>query len=428
MKDRWCQKTCCDRHGPPDWFARVGVPQCIDVNGYHVTERIDKDGNVEVQLEGGKAGAGKAANATNAKPSLEGVWRVAAATNGPNKPRQMLLFYEKFFYLMQDEKPIVVGEFRVGAGDKAIRTFDFDASMPEKRQYKGIHEFSTDGRRLTLAFSRESRPTDFVKTIGDVLVIEAERVDVRDLIKFSNDPDNYADIAVISAYQSMKMGLAPADPNHPAAVQAQTSVQMSRSKLNLKTIGLAFHNFHDAYKMFPASSGTTVSVKDRDRDHPPHSWRVAILPFIGELKLYEEYRLNEPWDSEHNKQLLHKMPKTYRHPSAPDGTTTRSYIGVVGERAALGKTTGRRMRDMTDGTSNTLLVLEVKTSIPWTKPEDLTMGTGNGFLEDVEIPGLDSERLLYGMADGSVREMKPIDMEELRKLITIDGGETVRRP
>ena len=225
--------------------------------------------------------------------------------------------------------------------------------------------------------------------------------------------------------------LTPPDSSHPAAVQAQTSVQMSRSKLNLKTIGLAFHNFHDAYKMFPASSGTTgttVSVKDRDRDHPPHSWRVASLPFIGELKLYEEYRRNEPWDSEHNKQLLHKMPKTYRHPSAPDGTTTRSYIGVVGERAALGKTTGRRMRDMTDGTSNTLLVLEVKTSIPWTKPEDLTMGTGNGFLEDLEIPGLESERLLYGMADGSVREMKPIDMEELRKLITIDGGETVRRP
>jgi hypothetical protein len=399
---------------------------------------IDKDGNVEVQLDGGqagtgKAGAGKATGATNEKPSLEGVWRVAATTDGQKTPRQMLLFYEKFFYLMQDEKPLVVGEFRVGAGDKAIQTFDVDASIPEKQQFKGIREFSDGGRRLKLAIARELRPNDFGKSSGnDVLVIVAERVDVpsdaADLIKFSNDPDNYADIAVISAYQSMKMGLAPADPNHPAAIQARTSVQTSRSKLNLKTIGIAFHNFHDAYKIFPASSGTAVGVKDRDRDHPPHSWRVAILPFIGEADLYQQYRLNEPWDSEHNKQLLHKMPKAYRHPSAPDGTTTTSYVGVVGEHAALGKTTGRRLRDMTDGTSNTLLVLEAKTSIPWTKPEDLPMGTGNVFLEDLEIPGLDSERLLYGMADGSVWEMKPSDREELRKLITIDGGETVRRP
>src|SRR5262249_19374530 len=38
------------------------------------------------------------------------------------------------------------------------------------------------------------------------------------------------------------------------------------------------------------------------------SWRVHLLPFLGEDKLYKEFRLNEPWDSDHNKKLLSRMP------------------------------------------------------------------------------------------------------------------------
>src|SRR5262245_39481877 len=73
-------------------------------------------------------------------------------------------------------------------------------------------------------------------------------------------------------------------------------LQRPRSSNNLKEIGLALHNYHAAHNHFPPAA-----ICDKD-GQPLLSWRVAILPYIEQANLYRQFKLDEPWDSEHNKQ------------------------------------------------------------------------------------------------------------------------------
>src|SRR4051794_35047430 len=79
-------------------------------------------------------------------------------------------------------------------------------------------------------------------------------------------------------------------------------------RINLRQIGLAMHNYHDRHGQFPA-----IAVFD-DRGRPLLSWRVTVLPFMGQGPLYQKFRLNEPWDSPHNKALLGEMPMEFACP------------------------------------------------------------------------------------------------------------------
>jgi hypothetical protein len=135
---------------------------------------------------------------------------------------------------------------------------------------------------------------------------------------------------------------------------------------SLKQIGLAMHNYHDTYGSFPATAIYDKAGK------PLLSWRVQILPFIEQDQLYKLFHLDEPWDSEHNKKLLEKMPALY----APiRGQTKEPYVtyyqGFVGPGAFFEGKKGIRIASITDGTSNTIAIVEANTTVPWTKPDDL---------------------------------------------------------
>ena len=80
---------------------------------------------------------------------------------------------------------------------------------------------------------------------------------------------------------------------------------------NLHQIGLALHTYHDVHGSFPAQANYDSQGK------PLLSWRVHILPYLGEETLYKEFHLQESWDSEHNRSLLARMPAFYRCPSLP---------------------------------------------------------------------------------------------------------------
>ena len=85
---------------------------------------------------------------------------------------------------------------------------------------------------------------------------------------------------------------------------------------NLKQLALGIHNFHSAYRKLPAA-------RTDENGQPLLSWRVAILPFIEQQALYEQFHLDEPWDSEHNLKLIDQMPATFTDPSLmlPPGMT-----------------------------------------------------------------------------------------------------------
>ncbi|MCA9132255.1 MAG: DUF1559 domain-containing protein [Planctomycetales bacterium] len=203
----------------------------------------------------------------------------------------------------------------------------------------------------------------------------------------------------------------------PAVQAARTAARRAHSSNNLKQIGLAMHNFHDAYSAFPAAAGVD------DDGRPLLSWRVAILPFIEQQQLYDKFHMDEPWDSEHNIQLLQEMPTTFLHPDRKTQPGHTVYQAVISDHSLLRRTEPTSLRDITDGTSNTIMVLETTpdAAVPWTAPEDYEV--------DEDNPG--AQLFLRGITqavfgDGSVHVLsESVEPSLLRALYTRAGGERV---
>jgi hypothetical protein len=256
------------------------------------------------------------------------------------------------------------------------------------------------------------------------------------------------------------------------------------------------HNYHDTFGFFPASA---IYSKD---GKPLLSWRVALLPFLNHDNLYKQFHLDEPWDSEHNKKLLDKMPDIFRVPGQKDksGTYYQVFVGEstmfeqlkggarggagagggaggpgtsapagggssagapggenndsgagssaqstepgsapgkarrvrplatggaagVGEQPAGTQSRGVRIADIVDGTSNTIMIIEGGSTVPWTKPEDLP------YVPLGKLPALGGpfkDCIHVALADGSVHSFKK-DFDEtiMRAAITRNGGEVV---
>ncbi len=141
---------------------------------------------------------------------------------------------------------------------------------------------------------------------------------------------------------------------------------------NLKRIGIALQNYHGRYGSFPPACVTG------DDGRPKHSWRVLILPFLGEQALYDAYDFREPWNGPRNRQLAARMPAVFRCPGEDRETCRRPgdrtrYLAVVGPHAAWLGSAGRRASDFVDRPSETVLVLEAGVpGVIWLEPCDLT--------------------------------------------------------
>lgn len=205
---------------------------------------------------------------------------------------------------------------------------------------------------------------------------------------------------------------------NPAA-QAQTSIN------NLKEIGIGLQNFHDVYKKFPAQASPGRDGK------PLLSWRVAILPFVGGRGLYDQFHRDEPWDSEHNRKLIVQMPPVYAAPALPadmraKGMTT--YLAPVGTGTIFGGTEGTSFATITDGTSNTIIVVEAAPAkaVIWTKPDDLAIDPKD---PRAGLTGQPSRGFHALMADGSVhRLVDSIDPQMLLRLFQRNDGQPVSIP
>ncbi|MBM4090555.1 MAG: DUF1559 domain-containing protein [Planctomycetes bacterium] len=198
----------------------------------------------------------------------------------------------------------------------------------------------------------------------------------------------------------------------------------NRSINNMKQIALGLHNYHDVYRGFPASAGPRPG--DRKPGQPPVSWRVLILPYVEQAALYDQYRFDEPWDSEHNKKLAATMPAVFKAPgSKAVGEGKTNYLAVVGDQYAFAKEKGRRIAEFPDGTSNTIMVVEVsdERAVPWTKPEDFTPDEKD---PSAGLIGLRAGRFLACLTDGSVQAIPGgLDAATYKALFTRAGGEPV---
>ena len=109
---------------------------------------------------------------------------------------------------------------------------------------------------------------------------------------------------------------------------------------------------------------------------PTLSWRVALLPYLGEETLYRQFHQDEPWDSPHNKALAARMPAVFETPVSPAPPGQTRIRGFAGKGTIFDGQKGVRFADIWDGTSNTLLVAIADEATPWTKPGELLFVEG----------------------------------------------------
>ena len=175
------------------------------------------------------------------------------------------------------------------------------------------------------------------------------------------------------------------------------TTQRGQSTNNMKRIGLAIHEYMAANGHFPPAY---VAGKD---GKPLLSWRVLILPYLGEGELLKQFHLDEPWESPHNKPLIARVPAVYKNPNSTVSDQGKTnYLTIRGKDTVFPGRRGTSLMEITDGTSSTIMTVEASdaNAVIWTKPDD--------FDDDQRDPvrglvGLWPDGFLVGLADGSVR-------------------------
>jgi RNA polymerase sigma factor (sigma-70 family) len=354
---------------------------------------------------GGKSAAAKAGgNPTPLNPSPDdrqtagektavvGGWKLESfimdgkePPEGQHRGLDHIYFAKDKGYFIDKGKPVLAFKYATDSSEKPAHIDLTAEGKPDT--LKGI--FELNGDTLKLSFSdggpRAGRPAEFESKSGSRIVA----------ITLKRDGS-----------------LKEPDEKEAAKWSHEAGARMI-SENNLKQLGLAMHNFLSTYNTFPAHA-----IYNKD-GKPLLSWRVAILPYIDQNELYKEFHLDEPWDSEHNKKLLDKMPKVY----GEKGTETH-YRVFVGKGAIFEGKEGIKIQDITDGTSNTILIVEGPDTVPWSKPADYEYDASK------ELPKLGGKPFENGIhacfADGAVRLLpNKITEKTLRALITRNGGEIV---
>ncbi|GAB5443053.1 MAG: hypothetical protein Fues2KO_34020 [Fuerstiella sp.] len=227
----------------------------------------------------------------------------------------------------------------------------------------------------------------------------------------------------------------------PAVQQAREAARRTHSQFNLKQLALAMHNYHDVYGHFPAGT-------EQDTNLPPEkrlSFFYALLPFVEQQALYQqiEDKRKAAWDSAVNEQSVSLTIPTLQNPGAGNvASATAHYAGVAGvgkdapelplghERAGIfGYDRKTRIRDITDGTSNTMMITEsTNTDVPWAAGGQTMIS----LTQEPYINGPDGMGGPYrggcnvSFADGSVRFLSEFtDPEVVRALATMSGAEVV---
>lgn len=228
----------------------------------------------------------------------------------------------------------------------------------------------------------------------------------------------------------------------PAVQKVREAANRMQSMNNLNQLALALHNFHDDNQCLPPPVVYSADGK------PLYSWRVLLLPYLGEQALLERFQLDEPWDSPNNRALLSQMPLVFADlelGSPTEGMTT--YKGLVGKGMIFEHDPDAKLEqfmlkgfdkpfyrrgpkitftDITDGTSNTLLLVQAEPPVEWTRPDDVQVRA------DQPFPALGLARrphILVVFADGSARDLRTgINEATLRGLASRAGGEVVTLP
>jgi Protein of unknown function (DUF1559) len=230
----------------------------------------------------------------------------------------------------------------------------------------------------------------------------------------------------------------------PAIQAARNSAMEMECSNNLKQISLGLLNYESTYNRFP------IAMEISQDGRLWRSWRSRVYPTFMEQfpQIYDE---TSAWDSQVNLRLINGTPMTIAA-GKEGGTVTRTfdrvprcfacpkckkangvnYVVITGEGTAFPRSAATKLSDITDGLENTILVVESVNCTPdWTEPRDLDIESMDFAINSLKGPSISSWHptgALVCFADMQVYCVTPrITAVELRALITINGGENVKR-
>lgn len=200
----------------------------------------------------------------------------------------------------------------------------------------------------------------------------------------------------------------------------QENVARQQSMSNAKQIMLAMHMYYQQHRHLPAPG-----ITDK-QGRPLLSWRVAILPFIEQKALYDQFKLDQPWDSEHNAKLISRTPTAFGDAGTPaDPGKTRFRLPEIAGGAWEKRDKPLTFSAITDGTSVTIAFVQAPqhAAVPWTQPETFDLENG----DPAAVLFGDEQQIITARFDGSVFVVAKDEMpaEKLRAWLTIAGGEVL---
>lgn len=206
----------------------------------------------------------------------------------------------------------------------------------------------------------------------------------------------------------------------PAVSRTREVPRRSQCKNHLKQIGLALHNYHDDYRAFPPAYTVDADGK------PLHSWRTLILPYLDQKPLYNTIDLTKPWDDPVNAHALETRVEVYHCPSTSHPGAHTVYLANASQSGCFRPGLSRKISDIIDGSSNTILILEVpeNLAVPWMSPEDADEAL---FMNITADSGLHHTGGVHAtLCDGAVRFISAnLPIATRRALLTIEAGDTI---
>ena len=212
----------------------------------------------------------------------------------------------------------------------------------------------------------------------------------------------------------------------PAVHQARAAARRVQSNNNLKQIGLALHNYHDTYNTFPPGGIYT------EKNEPYQSWMTSILPFHEQGRVYSMIDTNQPWTSPTNQPAFQAVIFTFLNPAVEIQHSTVGGMGAshyAANSQLLVKNGMRQIREITDGTSNTILAGDVAAGFKaWGDPDNLRDPAAGFGTNSDQFGNPASQRGIVQMllADGSVCAISTdINPQTLKALASPDGKESI---
>ena len=342
------------------------------------------------------------------------------------KAEQLLISVDLGDHARLDVRATYPDAAAAGAAEEAVRAL---VALGRKELAKQVKEL--EGKLYDPAIKSPRPPEEFADAFGAVFGLGAlGRVDdlLSDPKLIARDDKNLTFSAAMPKEIVAAAGGVAALGGLlvPAVAKVRAAAGNSTSQNNLKQIGLACHSYLDTMNKWPAD------ITDKN-GKPILSWRVAILPYIEQQALYQQFKLDEPWDSPTNKKASQMLVPTYRSPNekqaekSADGYGLTNYKGVSGPGAFFDPAAKKKLgiADITDGTSNTVLAVETGDPIPWAKPGDLPFDPEKP-LPKIASPGL-TDAFNALMCDGSVRRVDTKKTTEMtiKAAFTRNGGEVL---